>query len=120
MLLRDGKGYEIDNGTVTPADWVTGDDFTTWAYYTVQFSSTNMTDVWKDQVGTIHVKESSDFYDGIPFMEQRYSFTEGGLLVGYQRVYFDEVGEEIVDFELERYRTAEGETHQKINGISVD
>ena len=120
MLLRDGRGYEIDNGTVTPADWVTGDDFTTWAYYTVQFSSTNITDVWKDQVGTIHVKENSDFYDGIPFMEQRYSFTEGGLLVGYQRVYFDEAGEEIVDFELERYRTAEGETHQKINGISVD
>lgn len=120
MLLRDGRGYEIDNGTVTPADWVTDDDFTTWAYYTVQFSSTNITDVWKDQVGTIHVKESSDFYDGIPFMEQRYSFTEDGLLVGYQRVYFDEAGEEIVDFELERYRTAEGETLQKINGISVD
>lgn len=118
-LLRDGKGYEIHNGSVTPA-WITGDDFTTWAYYAVLFSPTDITDVWKDQADIIHVKESSDFYDGIPFMEQRYSFTENGLLVGYQRVYFNEAGEEIIDFEMERYRTAEGETRRKIDGISVE
>ena len=117
-LLRDGKGYDIDNGSVTPA-WVTGGDFTLWASYVTQFSSTDITDVWKDQADIIHVKESSDFYDGIPFMEQRYSFTENGLLVGYQRVYFNEAGEEIIDFEMERYRTAEGETRRKIDDISI-
>ena len=116
-LLRDGKGYEIENGTITPVDGITGGDLTTWAYYLGRFNSTNITDVWKDQIGIIHVKESGDFYDGIPIMEQRYSFTEGGLLVGYQRVYVNEAGEEIVDFELERYRTAEGETLQKINSV---
>ena len=84
------------------------------------FSPTDITDVWKDQTDIIHVKESSDFYDGIPFMERRYSFTENGLLVGYQRVYFNEAGEEIIDFEMERYRTAEGETRRKIDGISVE
>lgn len=118
-LLRDGKGYEIDNGNVTPA-WITGVDFTLWASYVTQFSPTDITDVWKDQADIIHVKESSDFYDGIPFMEQRYSFTEDGLLVGYQRVYFNEAGEEIVDFEMERYRTAEGETRRKIDDISIE
>lgn len=117
-LLRDGKGYDIDNGSVTPA-WVTGGDFTLWASYVTQFSSTDITDVWKDQTDIIHVKESSDFYDGIPFMERRYSFTENGLLVGYQRVYYNEAGEEIIDFEMERYRTAEGETRRKIDGISI-
>lgn len=118
-LLRDGKGYEIDNGNVTPA-WITGVDFTLWASYVTQFSPTDITDVWKDQADIIHVKESSDFYDGIPFMEQRYSFTEDGLLVGYQRVYFNEAGEEIIDFEMERYRTAEGETRRKIDDISIE
>ena len=119
-LLRDGMGYSIDDGNITPLKGVTGDDLTSWSYYLTLFSSTDLTDVWKDQVGTIHVKESSSFYDGIPFMEQRYSFTDGGLLVGYQRVYINEAGEEILDFEMERYRTAEGETQEKINGISVD
>lgn len=118
-LLRDGKGYEIDNGSVTPTNWVAG-DFSSWAYYAVQFSPTDITDVWKDQVGIIHVKESTSFYEGIPFVEKRYSFTEDGLFVGYQRVYFNEAGEEIVDVEMERYRTAEGETRQKIDGITVD
>ena len=118
-LLRDGTGYEIHNGSVTPA-WITGDDFTLWASYVTQFSATDITDVWKDEADIIHVKESSDFYDGIPFMEQRYSFAENGLLVGYQRVYFDEAGEEIIDLEMERYRTAEGETRRKIDGISVE
>lgn len=119
MLLRDGKGYESLNGSVTPTNWVAG-DFSSWAHYAVQFSPTDITEVWKDQVGTIHVKASTSFYDGIPFMEQRYSFTESGLLVGYQRVYYNEAGEEIVDVELERYRTAEGETRQKIDSVPVD
>ena len=118
-LLRDGKGYQIRNGSVSPANWV-ADDFSSWAYYAVQFSPTDITEVWKDQVGIIHVKESTSFYEGIPFVEQRYSFTEDGLFVGYQRVYFNEAGEEIVDFEMERYRTAEGETRRKIHGITVD
>ena len=118
-LLRDGKGYQIRNGSVSPTNWVAG-DFSSWAYYAVQFSSTDITDVWKDQVGIIHVKESTSFYEGIPFVEQRYSFTEDGLFVGYQRVYFNEAGEEIVDFEMERYRTAEGETRRKIHSISAD
>ena len=61
-LLRDGKGYEIDNGSVTPTNWVAG-DFSHWAYYAVQFSLTDITDVWKDQVGIIHVKESTSFYE---------------------------------------------------------
>lgn len=119
-LLRDGMGYEMDNGSVTPAAGLTGADFTLWASYVTQFSSTDITDVWKDQADIIHVKESSDFYDGIPFMEQRYSFTQNGLLVGYQRVYFNEAGEEIIDFEMERYRTAEGETRRKIDDVSVE
>lgn len=118
-LLRDGKGYQIRNGSVSPTNWVAG-DFSSWAYYAVQFSPTDITDVWKDQVGIIHVKESTSFYEGIPFVEQRYSFTEDGLFVGYQRVYFNEAGEEIVDFEMERYRTAEGETCRKIHSISAD
>ena len=118
-LLRDGKGYQIRNGSVSPTNWVAG-DFSSWAYYAVQFSPTDITEVWKDQVGIIHVKESTSFYEGIPFVEQRYSFTEDGLFVGYQRVYFNEAGEEIVDFEMERYRTAEGETRRKIHGITVD
>ena len=118
-LLRDGKGYQIRNGSVSPTNWV-ADDFSSWAYYAVQFSPTDITEVWKDQVGIIHVKESTSFYEGIPFVEQRYSFTEDGLFVGYQRVYFNEAGEEIVDFEMERYRTAEGETRRKIHGITVD
>ena len=118
-LLRDGKGYEIRNGSVSPTNWVAG-DFSSWAYYAVQFSPTDIMDVWKDQVGIIHVKESTSFYEGIPFVEQRYSFTEDGLFVGYQRVYFNEAGEEIVDFEMERCRTAEGETRRKIHGITVD
>ena len=118
-LLRDGKGYQIRNGSVSPTNWVAG-DFSSWAYYAVQFSPTDITDVWKDQVGIIHVKESTSFYEGIPFVEQRYSFTEDGLFVGYQRVYFNEAGEEIVDFEMERYRTAEGETRRKIHSISAD
>lgn len=119
-LLRDGMGYEMDNGSITPAAGLTGADFTLWASYVTQFSSTNVTDVWKDQADIIHVKESSDFYDGIPFMEQRYSFAQNGLLVGYQRVYFNEAGEEIIDFEMERYRTAEGETRRKIDDVSVE
>ena len=118
-LLRDGKGYQIRNGSVSPTNWVAG-DFSSWAYYAVQFSPTDITDVWKDQVGIIHVKESTSFYEGIPFVEQRYSFTEDGLFVGYQRVYFNEAGEEIVDFEMERYRTAEGETRRKIHSILAD
>ena len=118
-LLRDGRGYEIDNGSVTPTNW-TPSDFSSWAYYATLFGPTDITDVWKDQAGTIHVKESSSFYEGIPFIERRYSFTENGLFVGYQYVYLNEAGEEIVDFELERYRTAEGETRQKIDGITVD
>lgn len=118
-LLRSGKGCSISDGTTTQEDWVTSDTFDLWATFAVTFSPTDIVDVWKDQVGTIHVKESSDFYDGIPFEEQRYSFTEDGRLVGYQRVFFNEAGEEIVDFELERYRTAEGETWQKIDSISV-
>lgn len=118
-LLRDGRGYEILNGKLTPANWAAG-DFSSWAYYAVKFSPTDITDVWKDQVGIIHVRESTDFYDGIPFVERRYSFTEEGLFVGYQRVYFNEAGEEIVDFEMERYRTAEDETRQKIDSITVD
>lgn len=119
-LLRDGMGYEMDNGSITPAAGLTGADFTLWASYVTKFSSTNVTDVWKDQADIIHVKESSDFYDGIPFMERRYSFAQNGLLVGYQRVYFNEVGEEIIDFEMERYRTAEGETRRKIDDVSVE
>ena len=119
-LLRDGMGYEMDNGSITPAAGLTGADFTLWASYVTQFSSTNVTDVWKDQADIIHVKESSDFYDGIPFMERRYSFAQNGLLVGYQRVYFNEAGEEIIDFEMERYRTAEGETRRKIDDVSVE
>ena len=118
-LLRDGKGYEIENGSITPANWVSS-DFSSWAYYATLFSPTDITDVWKDQAGIIHVKESSSFYEGIPFIERRYSFTENGLFVGYQYVYLNEAGEEIVDFELERCRTAEGETRQKIDGIAVD
>lgn len=119
-LLRDGMGYEMDNGSITPAAGLTGADFTLWASYVTKFSSTNVTDVWKDQADIIHVKESSDFYDGIPFMERRYSFAQNGLLVGYQRVYFNEAGEEIIDFEMERYRTAEGETRRKIDDVSVE
>ena len=119
-LLRDGMGYEMDNGSITPAAGLTEADFTLWASYVTQFSSTNVTDVWKDQADIIHVKESSDFYDGIPFMERRYSFAQNGLLVGYQRVYFNEAGEEIIDFEMERYRTAEGETRRKIDDVSVE
>ena len=119
-LLRDGQGWESLNGDAAPAAGLTGADFTLWASYMTVFSATDITDVWKDQAGIIHVKESTDFYDGIPFMEQRYSFTEDGLFVGYQRVYFTEDGEEIVDFEMERYRTAEDETRRKIHGISVD
>lgn len=65
------------------------------------------------------MKESTSFYDGIPFEEQRYSFNPDGMLVWYQRVYFNEAGEEIVDSEVEVYRTAEGETRQKIDNISV-
>ena len=118
-LLRDGKGYEIRNGSVSLTNWVAG-DFSSWAYYAVQFSPTDITEVWEDQVGIIHVKESTSFYEGIPFVEQRYSFTEDGFFVGYQRVYFNEAGEEIVDVEMERYRTADGETRQKIDGITVD
>lgn len=118
-LLRDGKGYEILNGSVTPTNWAAG-DFSAWAYYAAQLNPTDTTQVWKDQVGTIHVKESTDFYVGIPFVERRYSFTDSGLFVGYQRVYFNEAGEEIVDFEMERYRTAEDETRRKILGITVD
>ena len=53
-------------------------------------------------------------------MERRYSFAQNGLLVGYQRVYFNEAGEEIIDFEMERYRTAEGETRRKIDDVSVE
>lgn len=118
-LLRGGKGYDIRNGDVTQVDWVTSDNFSNWANFAVLFSPTDIVDVWKDQTGTIHVKESSDFYDGIPFEEQRYSFTEDGRLVGYQRVFFNDEGDEIVDFELERYRTAEGETRQKIDSVLV-
>lgn len=119
-LLRDGQSWESCNGNFTPAAGLVGSDFTLWARHVTAFSSPDITQVWKDQVGTIHVKERTDFYDGIPFMEQRYSFTEDGLFVGYQRVYVTEAGEEILDFEMERYRTAEGETHRKIHGIAVD
>lgn len=66
------------------------------------------------------MKERSDFYDGIPFEEQRYSFSPDGMLVWYQRVYFNEAGEEILDSEVEVYRTAEGETQEKINSIAVN
>ena len=118
-LLRGGNGYDIDNGAVTQADWVGNDTFEDWAKFTTSFSVTGITEVYKDQVGTIHVKESTDFYDGIPFEEKRYSFTEDGRLVGYQQVFFNEAGEEIVDFEVEVYRTAEGETRQKIDSIPV-
>jgi len=119
-LLRGGKGYDIHNGEVTPVDWVSGRNFDSWSAYMVLFNPTKLVDVWKDPAGTIHVKESSDFYDGIPFEEQRYSFTEDGTLVWYQRLFYNEAGEEILDFELERYRTAEGETREKIDSIKEE
>lgn len=118
-LFRDGKGYEINNGKVTRVDWVTSDSFELWSKSAQSFSATNLVSVYKDQVGTIYVKESSSFYDGIPFIEQQYSFTEDGRLVGYRRIFLNEAGEEIIDFEMERFRTDEGETQQKINSISV-
>ena len=39
--------------------------------------------------------------------------------MGYQKVFIQDTGEEIVDCEMEVYRTAEGETRQKIYGILV-
>ena len=119
-LLRGGKGYTIDNGTVTQVDWATSDTFTLWSSFAVLFSPTNIESVYQDQVGTVHVRESTTFYDGIPFVEQQYSFTEDGLLVGYRKLYYNEAGEEILDEEMERYRTAPDETRQKIDSITVN
>ena len=117
MLLRNGKGYHIRNGNATETNDLGPDNFKLWAEFATLFSPTNIVQVYKDQVGTIHVKESSDFYDGIPYIIKRYSFTETGKLVGYQKVFIKDTGEEIVDCEMEVYRTAEGETRQKIDGI---
>ena len=119
-MLRGGKGYTIDNGTVTQVDWATSDTFTLWSSFAVLFSPTNIESVYQDQVGTVHVRESTTFYDGIPFVEQQYSFTEDGLLVGYRKLYYNEAGEEILDEEMERYRTAPDETRQKIDSITVN
>lgn len=119
MLLRNGQGYDIVDGTVSSVDWLEEATFTNWANFTTLFSATDIQQVWKDQLGTIHVQETTDFYPGIPLMEQRYSFTEDGTLVGYQKIFYNEAGEEFLDVEMERYRTAEGETRQKIDSISV-
>ena len=127
-LLRDGKGYytghktrkqTIEEAEFTVVDWIEQDTFDRWSAYVVNFSPTDIVEAYKDQAGIIHVKESTSFYDGIPFEEQRYSFNRDGMLVWYQRVYFNEAGEEIVDSEVEVYRTAEGETRHKIDSISV-
>lgn len=119
MLLRNGQGYDIVDGTVSSVDWLEEATFTNWANFTTLFSATDIQQVWKDQLGTIHVQETTDFYPGIPLMEQRYSFTEDGTLVGYQKIFYNEAGEEFLDVEMERYRTAEAETRQKIDSISV-
>lgn len=118
-LLRGGKGYRIDNGSAAQVDWVTADTFKLWSKFAATFSPTDLVEVYRDPVNIIHVKESTDFYEGIPFLEQRYSFTEDGRLVGYQRVYFNEAGEEIVDVEVERCLTVEGETRRKIDSVLV-
>lgn len=120
MLLRSGQGYDIEDGTVSPADWVEEATFTSWSNVATLFSATDIQQVWKDQLGTIHVQETTDFYPGIPLMEQRYSFTGDGTLVGYQKIFYNEAGEEFLDVEMERYRTAEGETGQKIDSIVVN
>ncbi|MBP3685355.1 MAG: M56 family metallopeptidase [Oscillospiraceae bacterium] len=128
-LRRGGKGYctaektfiqSMDEAEFTEVDWVDAHTFDNWSAFAVLFSPTDIVEVYKDQRNVIHVRESTDFYDGIPFEEQRYSFTDDGTLVHYQRVFFDEAGTEYIDFELERYRTAEGETRRKIDSISVD
>lgn len=120
MLLRSGQGYDIEDGTVSPADWVEEATFTSWSNVATLFSATDIQQVWRDQLGTIHVQETTDFYPGIPLMEQRYSFTGDGTLVGYQKIFYNEAGEEFLDVEMERYRTAEGETGQKIDSIVVN
>lgn len=119
MLLRNGQGYDIDDGIVSSVDWLEEATFTNWANFVTLFSATDIQQVWKDQTGTIHVLENTDFYPGIPMQEQRYSFTENGLFVGYQFVFYNEAGEELLDVEMERYRTADGETAKKIQSISI-
>lgn len=128
-LLRDGKRYctkentriqTMEEAEFTEVDWLGQDNFELWSAFVLSFSPTDIVEVYKDQAGIIHVKESSNFYDGIPFVEQRYSFKSDGMLVWYQRVYFNEAGEEILDSEVEVYRTAEGETQEKIDSIAVN
>ena len=110
----------MEEAEFSEVDWLNQDNFELWSRVGLSFSATDIVEAYKDQAGIIHVKESSDFYDSIPFKEQRYSFNADRMLVWYQRVYFNEAGEEIVDFEVEVYRTAEGETQKKIDSISVN
>ena len=110
----------MEEAEFTEVDWLGQDNFELWSAFVLSFSPTEIVEVYKDQAGIIHVKESSNFYDGIPFVEQRYSFKSDGMLVWYQRVYFNEAGEEILDSEVEVYRTAEGETQEKIDSIAVN
>ena len=110
----------MEEAEFTEVDWLEQDNFENWSAFVLSFSPTDIVEVYKDQAGIIHVKESTTFYDGIPFEEQRYSFNPDGMLVWYQRVYFNEAGEEILDFEMEVYRTAEGETREKIDSIPVN
>lgn len=120
MLLRNGQGYDIEDGIVSSVDWVEEATFQNWSNFVTLFSATDIQKVWKDQIGTIHVLETTDFYPGIPLKEQRYSFTEDGTLVGYQKIFYNEAGEEFLDVEMERYRTAPGEVEEKIAGIAVN
>ena len=110
----------MEDAEFAVVDWLNQDNFELWSRVGLSFSATDIVEAYKDQAGIIHVKESTNFYDGIPYKEQRYSFNSDGMLVWYQRLFYNEADEEIVDFELEVYRTAEGETQEKIYSIPVN
>lgn len=38
----------------------------------------------------------------------------------YQKIFYNEAGEEFLDVEMERYRTAEGGSRLKISSITVN
>lgn len=84
----------IEDGSVSSVDWLEEATFTNWSNFATLFFATDLQQVWKDQPGTSHVQETTDLYPGIPLQKQRYSFTEDGLVEGYQKIFYNEAGEE--------------------------
>ena len=121
--IKNGVGYSFDTELSAPVtssekvDYLEREDFEMWSWL-ISWQGDDMDSVTR-QGNTITVRSNSDFYQGIPYIDEVFTFDNAGNLMGYSKIYVKNTGEQLVDTEMKVLDTPAQEIRSLIDGLQL-